>query len=305
MFPLVFISCSDSYSDNDNDFFQNTKLKLIASKIEIEPFDDMKISIDVDNQILTENYDSIIWKTDGTAYSSFGKIWLNDDGRDLRVTNYKIGKFKVYALGYKDGVVFSTDSVEYEVKKPTGDFISIKWNVNKYNQYLHFTTGQTPPKYTQNNNWSLIFGGVSLILSNIVEDSENEYATLEIWPWGSFGRATNVPDIDDFDWLKYIAFGDFDNEAYKDRAAFEYKFLHAYLTDLYGASNYIYEGKDPSKTDLVEEYNQRFANVSRSNFYPCEIWDTPKSHISLLVSYSQSIEGPARGICSVIAEPRK
>ncbi len=297
---LLFSACSN---DDDNKENPDPSIKLIASKTNIVPFEDIKISIDVDINLLYDTYDSITWKANGTVYGSFFIFSGENDERDIRITDYRIGNNKAYALGYKDGKVISIDSVAYTVEKPKGDFFSIKWNTKTKNEYLHYTTGLTPNNYLPTHEGWTKIGGVSLDLSYIIEDKEKEYAEMLLTPWTfesnlKSTKAISVPDINDFNW----EVDDYDREALETKYKMEYDFLSSYITELYGPSKYIYEGEDITQTTLWDKYNELFKNNHR-DFPPAEIWVTPTTAICLVQANNWSGGKNQRGICAVIAEP--
>ncbi|PXV62481.1 hypothetical protein CLV62_11921 [Dysgonomonas alginatilytica] len=300
-----FSACSD---DDENITVKDAKLKLISSKSEIVPFEDIKVSVDVDLELLYNTYDSITWNANGAAsdYGFFGNQWSQvDDERDLRITDYRFGKYKVYVLGYKDGIVISKDSIEYKVNKPNADFISINWGQSTRDQYLSYVTGITPNQYmSTHEGWTKI-GGVSLNLNHIVSEKDTEYATFRFMPWTSEANFRNVklrsiPDINDFDWHEETDRGDS-----PARYDMEYTFHHNYLIELYGNPSLVYNGDDVTKTTLTDEYGKRFAYKLEGGYYPVEIWNTPSSNICLIRANNSMGGVNQKGICLVVAEPRK
>jgi len=297
---LVLIACSDDETIQEK---PDPSIKLIASKTKIVPFEAIKISIDVDRDLLNNTYDSITWKANGVTYGGFGLFGGVNNERVISITDYRIGNNKAYALGYKDGKVISTDSITYTVEKPKGDFFSIEWNTNNKNEYLHYTTGITPNNYLPTyEEWTKI-GGVSLDLWYIVENTEKEYAIMVLTPWTSESNFKSkktilVPDINDFDW----DVDHDDNEALESKYRMEYTFLSSYITELYGPSKYIYEGEDITQTTLWNKYNELFKNNHR-NFPPAEIWITPTTAICLVQANNWAGGKNQRGICAIIAEP--
>lgn len=301
---FCFSACSD---DEQNETFKDAKLKLISSKSEIVPFEDIKVSIDVDLELLYNSYDSITWSANGAAsdYGFFGNQWSQiDDERDLRITDYRFGKYKVYALGYKDGIVISKDSIEYQVNKPNGDFFSIRWGQSTKNQYLSYVTGITPNEYRPTyEGWTEI-GGVRLDLYYFVENTNVEYATLRFMPWIASSnlrtsKSAAIPDVNDFDWHDRTDEGDM------ARYDMEYTFHHNYLVELYGAPKLVYSGDDVTQTTLKEEYDTRFSYKLESYCYPVEIWDTPGSSICLVRANNWMGGVNQAGISLVVAQPRK
>lgn len=298
---LTFTACSED--DNEVTVKKDPTLKLVAAKTEIVPFEDVKVSIDVDFDLLLENYDSITWKANGVAYGFFQNPWYSiDEQRDIRLTDYRVGVHKAYVLGYKDGSVISKDSIEYKVNKPQGDFISISWNKNTKNEYFSYTTGLTPDRYLPTNGvWSTVTGGVCLNLDHFVEDENGEYAILQFVPWRSSRNVEiEVPDFNDFHWG-----WDYNKDDQEPRYAMEYTFHHTYLTELYGEPTLVYNGDDVTQTTLMDEYKKRFKQSSQSQFYPVEIWETPTSVICLTRANNQHGGVNQKGISLVIAEPRK
>lgn len=300
----TFTSCSDNNGIDDFPLpeLPDPAIKLKSSENIIEPFQDILISIDVDMEVLYANYDSITWKANGTAYAHWSTIFGFPDGeRDLMITDYRLGEHKAYAFGYKDGEIISKDSIVYEVVRPTGDFLCLKWNQNKKNEYLHYTTGLTTNQYLPTHEGRIKIGGVSLDLTHDVEKKDMEYATLRFCPWTSETNSRSfvrsVPDINDFDWNT-----ERDNE---DTAQYEleYEFHHNYLTELYGEPLLKYEGDDITQTTLMDEYNEMFKYRYSDGYYPAEIWVTPTTAIVLTIANNR-VGKNQRGICLVVAEPR-
>lgn len=299
-----FSACSD---DEHNDTSKDATLKLISSKSEIVPFEDIKVSIDVDLELLYNSYDSITWSANGAAsdYGFFGNQWSQlDDERDLRITDYRFGKYKVYALGYKDGIVISKDSIEYQVNKPSGDFMSIRWGQSTKNQYLSYVTGVTPNQYLPTyEGWTKI-GGVRLDLDYFVENIDVEYAILRFMPWTSSSNLRTskdgtIPDVNDFDWHDRTEKGNL------ARYDIEYTFHHNYLVELYGAPKLVYSGDDVTQTTLQDEYDARFSYKLETSYYPVEIWDRPGSSICLVRANNQRGLVNQAGISLVVAQPHK
>lgn len=305
IFIFSLNSCSDDDDPNPDPVNGSAKIKIIADKTVVEPFEDIKVTIDVDYELLSNNYDSLTWQSNGAAYGWFSNHWTGDSELDIRIADYKLGKYKVYSLGYKDGIVISKDSIEYEVIAPRGDFFSFRWGVETKNQDLHYKTGITPnhflPTYP---GWTKI-GGVTLNLSYFVENVDAEYAMLQFIPWTSSSnmyktQASTTPNINDFDW------NDQSDEGYDARCEMEQAFLHAYITELYGESILRFEGQYVYETDLIEDYYRRFKHVIEKDYYPIEIWETPTAFICLLrgSTYPYSGNHPNQ-LSLVVAEPRK
>lgn len=301
---FTFSTCSSSGDVIDNEV-KDARIKLVSAKSRIAPFEDLKVSIDVDLEVLYASYDSIVWHANGVAYSSilFGDPWEGvDNERDIRFSDYRIGKHKVYALGYLCDKVVSQDSVEYEVIKPAGDFMSFRWSTETKDQYLHYTTGMTPLHYMPSDDGCLKIGGVSLHLYLTVENKDKKYAILQFVPWtfetnlrGS--KIKVAPDINNFDWHDESDAG---NEA---RYNMEYTFLHNYMTEFYGEPLLVYSGDDVTKTSLKEEYAKRF--TYNTHYYPVEIWETPATVICLARANNSMGGVNQKGLSLVVAQPRK
>lgn len=310
VFILLGISLCSCSSDDDNSdsVTKPIKLTLKSSKTEIIPFEYIKVSIEQDLESLSNNYDSITWRANGTAYSGF--LWdtefRDDEERDIRLSDYRLGKHKAYVQGYKDGSIISIDSIEYTVNKSNNDFIRINWKESENNQYFHYTTGHSPINYMSTDTWNYHIGGVSINFYHIVDVDKNkkEYVKMDIVPWAFLSSvsprmANTVPDINDFDWHDESEQGNI------ARYQMEYDFFHNYLTELFGASKFIYEGDDITKNTLEDEFSGRFTYRYSNDFYPVEIWETPSTYICLMQANNNRGTYNQRGICCVVAQPRK
>lgn len=305
---VVFSACSeDDHPNGPNPNLPINKIKLISNKTVIEPFENIKITIEGDLDQLTDTYDDMIYHTNGVAYHPFWNPWRDEDNKaNLRITDYKPGKYKTYALGYKNGILISEDSIEYEVIHPRGDFLSIRWQQSKTDEYFFYTTGRSPYNYISSQVNNPKIGGVSLCLSHIVENIQTEFIEFRFMPWGSdiFSsyetKALVIPDINNFNW------NDYSEEGYIARCKIEYEFHHNYLTDLYGKPTLKFEGDFVYQTNLWEEYNSRFVNKLENSFYPIEIWETQTSFICLARAGSTQPNTPyTNQITLVVAEPKK
>src|ERR1035437_9927880 len=143
---LLFSSCNCL----NKDLIGNKNLKITASKIVIEPFDTIALKLNLSKEEIQLKYDSIFWIGDGQANEPLSNsldsnIIINNQNFALKksVTDYRIGKHKVYIKTYKNKIASLSDSIEFEVLYPTGDFLSFKRNEKKA-EYLFFN-----PKLTQ------------------------------------------------------------------------------------------------------------------------------------------------------------
>ncbi|MDU1891287.1 MAG: hypothetical protein E6767_11405 [Dysgonomonas sp.] len=306
LFSFISLSFLCSCSDDDKDEIKekDATLKLISSKAEIAPLEEFKVNIDIDADLFYNSYDSIVWEANGTSYNWLEASLLFQHGREIWLTDYKIGKHKACVFGYKDGIIVSKDSIEYSVKQTVRDFLELKWGQNTINQHFTYTTGITPTKFLSGNAFQCKKGGVCLNLSHWVEE-KNEYATFHLMPWSSSSSIKNskiksLPNINDFDWHNESERGD-----HTERYQIEYEFLHNYIVEYHGEPQYVYEGNDITQTTLMEEYNKRFRTKIKSSFYPEEIWVTSNSVICLLRANNYMGGVNEKGICEIIAEPRK
>ncbi|WP_165022281.1 hypothetical protein [Dysgonomonas sp. ZJ279] len=301
-------SCSDDDDNNDDNPKKDIQLKLKADKTTIAPFDKLTVSIDLDMDLLINNYDSVVWKTNGIWWNGIITIPDTSDERDVNITDYRLGKNKVSALGYKDGAIISETSVEYEVTKPTVDFFTIKWSGPHQNTTNHYMTDRP----VKTNDGSLRWEGIQLALHHFSEGEQYQYAILDFMPYSTtihksekvqktMKSSSVLPDIENYDFFGAIE--SYDEERRKEAHLMTRSFFHEYITLIYGKSILIYEGNDIEKTILFDEYNKRFKNpIDKvyprfSDACPVEIWETPSSYICMFASASQSWY-------NVIAEPR-
>lgn len=297
---LMIVACAKDDDNNTPDIIpRDTSIKLKASKQTIVPFEEILVSVDLKMDLLRETYDSITWQANGLA-RTFWEGTYDEDTRNLRLTDYRFGVFYAYAFGYKEGNIISKDSIKYEVKKPTGDFVHIRWGSNSKDKFYGYLWGNTPTNYLSADNGMTKFGGISIELYHFVE-KKFEYATLTLLPWhvsySSMVKAGSIPNINEFDRHHNLY-----NES---RYEVEYNFCHSYMVELYGKPTFTYDGDDITQTTLQEEYNNRFLyDLSPLNLYPQEIWITPSSVICL--SRANNEMGPVnqKGTCQLVAEPR-
>lgn len=308
------ISCSDNMTEIEK---PNTDLKLAINKDEIVPFENLKVSIDLDVDLLHSSYDSIIWFCNGVSYGIFSYP-IDKDERDLDITDYRLGKNKVYTFGYKDGIIKSEAAIEYEVIKPINTFLSLEWgNSEKKNVYYHYRSG----RIIQKNNGDIKGEGLELKILHLKENVESEYACLAIescgynpimfrnesfmYSWRTLSKTDNtesaLPDIENYNFS--VLWTEYDSDLFKEAYLMTYTFLHNYITLVYGESTLKYNGDDLKETTLWEDYNKRFKNPltietypGYKDKYPVEIWDTPSSYICLFAVQD--------GFYYVIAEPR-
>lgn len=298
---INFTSCSDDDDDNNHNEKENAAIQLTASKTTIIPFESIQISIDTDSSSLYNTYDSVLWTANGLSELVYDGQW-EPILKKISITDYQLGIHKVYACGFKNGLITSMDSVAYTVNKPDGDFLNIRWGTCSKNQNFSFVTGKTPKQYIPTPENKIAIGGAYLGLNHIA-DTNKEYARLGIHPWySSFAEhsfSTNsVPNINDFDWT--------DDNWNNSIARFdtEYALYHSYLTELYGTSQFIYNGDDLTQTTLWDEYTKQFTHYEiTSNYYPVEIWKTSTSAICIIRYNNKISQRKVESI--VIAEPLK
>ena len=285
---LLFSSCNDQ----NKDIIASKNLKITASKLVIEPFDTIVLTLNLSKENIRLKYDSIFWIGDGQAneplFNSLDStIIINNQYVALKksVTDYRIGKHKVYIKTYKHKIASLADSIEFEVRYPTGDFLSFKWSEKKA-EYLFFN-----PNLTQEyKNF-----GTYLELIKSFDSKNYPTARLEFWGWCSVVNSDKSGQTN-LDLL-------YNTQAKRNTIR---QFYHNYITEIYGKSTFLYEDSI-SQSPLRSEYEKRFKYQIRSvepfADYPLEIWDTPTAHIALISmgddDYSDS------NWYKVIAEPRK
>ena len=285
---LLFSSCNDQ----NKDILAEKSLKITASKLVIEPFDTIVLKLNLSKEEIQLKYDSIFWIGDGYAtnpiYNSLDStVIINNQHVAIKkcVTDYRIGKHKVYLKTYKNKIASFSDSLEFEVRNPTGDFLSFKWDVKK-DEYLYFT-----PNLTQENN---NFGTYLWLIKSF---DANKYPTVR---FEFFGWCTSVNyDKSGRDNLDKL----YDTKAERNTIR---QFYHNYITEIYGKSTFLYVDSI-SMSPLRQEYEKRFKFkiVSLKPFadYPLEICDTPTAHIAL-ISIGNDDNNNSNWY-KVIAEPRK
>lgn len=285
---LLFSSCNDQ----NKEITVSKNLKITASKLYIQPFDTVVLRLNLTKEDIKLNYDSIFWIGDGDAANP---IWneldsgfvINDRYFAVKkcVTDYRIGKHKVYIKTYKNKIATLSDSIVFEVGSPMGDFLSFKWDVKK-DEYLYFT-----PNLTQaHKNF-----GTYLWLIKTFDSDKYPYVRFEFFGWCSIVNSDNSGKVG----LDNL----YDTKAERNTIR---QFYHNYITELYGKSTFLYEDSI-SQSPLRKEYEKRFkyklGSVKPSADYPLEIWDTPKAHIALISIGDDDYINT--NWYKVIAEPRK
>ena len=179
------------------------------------------------------------------------------------VTDYRIGKHKVYIKTYKNNIESLSDSIQFEDINPMGDFLSFKWNVKK-DEYLYFTPNMTK-KYKN-------FGTYLWVIKSY--DSNNyPSARFDFVGWCITANSDNS-GRDNLNKL-------YDTREKRNTIR---QFYHNYITKIYGKSTLLYEDSI-SQTPLPQEYEKRFKKIAPAELsaeYPLEIWDTPTAHIALI-----------------------
>jgi len=289
---LPFIVLLSSCNDQNQEIPVQNNLKITASKLVIEPFDTIVLRLNLTKKDIRLKYDSIFWIGDGQAscpiYNSLDStILINNQYVTIKkcVTDYRIGKHKVYIKTYKNKVASFSNSIVFEVIKPKGDFLSFKWDVQK-NEYLYFT-----PNLTQEyKNF-----GTYLWLIKSFDSNNYPSVRFEFFGWCSNVNSDNSGKIN----LEKL----YDTKAERNTIR---QFYHDYITEIYGKSTFLYEDSI-SQSPLRQEYEKRFKYVigGGKTFpdYPLEIWDTPTAHIALISIGNDDYINT--NWYKVIAEPRK
>jgi len=285
---LFFSSCVDQ----NKDILAEKNLKITASTLVIEPFDTIVLKLNLSKEEIRLKYDSIFWIGDGQAnnplFTSLDSIIIiNNQYVALKksVTDYRIGKHKVYIKTYKNNIASFSDSIEFEVRTPTGDFLSFKWNV-KTSEYLYFN-----PSLTQE------YKNFGTYLSLVKSFDSDKYPSVR---FEFAGWSTNInSDNSGRDSLVML----YDTREERNTIR---QFYHNYITEIYGKSTLLYEGVISLST-LRPEYEKRFktkiGSVEPFADYPLELWDTPTAHIAL-ISIGKD-DATNSNWYKVIAEPRK
>lgn len=301
---FCFFQCSDDKKDIELE----APLKLKASTQSIVPFEKLTVSIDLESDLIAQAYDSIIWKYNGRWWNGINTIPNNDDPRDIYITDYRLGKNKVHAIGYKDGKIKSEASIEYEVIKPENNFFTINWHEKEQETNYYY-----PSKLVNKDDGSLRQEGIWLKAMHFKENEQQEYAILDFTPY-SFSTAIyktgysskvkseniSLPDIDKYDFEVDVIT---DPERHRQAELMTRSFWHSLVTLNYGKSIFKYDGDDIRETTLWGEYQKRFKNTLNEKIYPkttdkypVEIWETSTSYICLF--------GIHRSWYYVIAEPK-
>ena len=285
---LLFSSCNDQ----NKDIIASKNLKITASKLVIEPFDTIVLTLNLSKENIRLKYDSIFWIGDGQAneplFNSLDStIIINNQYVALKksVTDYRIGKHKVYIKTYKNKIASFADSIEFEVRYPTGDFLSFKWSEKKA-EYLFFN-----PNLTQEyKNF-----GTYLWLIKSFDSDKYPSVRFEFVGWSTNTNSDNSGR----DSLAKL----YDTREKRNTIR---QFYHNYITEIYGKSTLLYEG-EISLSPLRPEYEKRFKTIIGSvepfEDYPLEIWDTPTAHIAL-ISIGKDDANNSNWY-KVLAEPRK
>lgn len=286
---LLFTSCTDQSTDISSPMVN--ALKITASKQVIEPFDIIVLRLNLSKEEIQQKYDSIFWIGDGDASNPIHNeldsiVIINNKYVALKkcVTDYRIGKHKVFVKTYKNNIASLSDSIEFVVSKPTGDFLSFNWS-EKEVEYLYFT-----PNLTQKR---INFGTYLWVIKSF---DTNKYPSVRFEFWGWSADANSNENRDSFHSL-------YDTKEERNTIR---QFYHNYITELYGKSTLLYEDSI-SQSPLRNEYEKRFNTKIVSEFgsadYPLEIWDTPTAHIALISLGNDDYRNT--NWYKVIAEPRK
>lgn len=180
------------------------------------------------------------------------------------------GEYKLYVDGYREGKVYSTDTTIINVYEPR-DFLSIRWgDDNTKKEYYNFINSV--------NNFFL----------NLKYYSEPVPHALLTYSPRSYGRD--------------------EEEKYLANIKSSRKYLYDYITELYGAHAFNFDGDDITQGALENEYNARFKipldAISSKSLpkIPLTIWETNSTYIALIaIVYPES---PEYTYYEIIAEPR-
>jgi hypothetical protein len=284
---LLFSSCNDQ----NKEITVSKNLKITASKLVIEPFDTIVLTLNLSKEDLKLKYDSIFWIGDGDASNPVwnsldSAIIINNQYFALKkcVTDYRIGKHKVYIKTYKNNIALISDSIVFEVSSPKGDFLSFKWD-SKKEEYLFFT-----PNMTQE------YKNFGTYLELIKTYNSNNYPTarFEFWGWNT-NFNSDISGQVNLDKL-------YDTPAERNTIR---QFYHNYITEIYGKSTLLYEGiisQSPLRQEYEKRFNYKIGSEEHFADYPLEIWDTQTAHIALI---SMGNDSNNSNWYKVIAEPRK
>lgn len=263
-------------------------LKFLVNANTIEPFQKLRVTLDMDSADILA-YDSLKWIANGISTAFFGVV--EDDLKNKHFTDYQLGKHRIHVLAYKDGELIDQDSIEYEVKRPAGDFFSVNWSLglDAKDQRLTFRTGVTPINFLVTGG----FGGIEIDLSYFSNSEKSEYALLSYMSWYHTNSDFPKKEESQSEYEKRI----------QEEINYTRTLFHDMITQFYGNSTCIYSGEDVRESTLWDEYNKRFKNPlgkeiypSYEEVYPVEIWDTPTASICLFSVYT--------GWYYVIAEPK-
>lgn len=286
----LFSACSEKEVPEE---LPQVKIKLIAENNKIAPLEKLALTVSPGLDVLSHHFDSLVWDAKGTYWD--GIVYIgggNPKGpNDFYFTDYEFGKHSIRVNAYKDGKIVDQDAIDYEVIKPSGDFLNVKWgeenqlgSADTYRTFAKPVVGSEYEEYTY----------ISLSLYYAVDKN---YAILKFEPTHVISRG--LPDIESIDW-----FDDNYSEGTTQRGKFEYEFLHEFLVGIYGVPKFVYEGNDVTQTTLFEEYNKRFTYNNDSKLYPVEIWDTPTSSICLMTYVSHIRGEKVKSFCWAIAQPK-
>ena len=294
-FIVLLSSCNDQnqeMNNQDQEITVQKNLKITASKLVIEPFDTIVLRINLSKEEIKLKYDSIFWIGDGRATdptwnSLDSTILINDQYVAFKkcVTDYRIGKHKVYIKTYKNKIATFSDSIVFEVIHPKGDFLSFKWDIKK-NEYLYFTANLTQ----EYKNF-----GTYLWLIKSFDSNNYPSVRFEFFGWCSIVNSDNSGKIN-LDML-------YDTKVERNTIR---QFYHDYITEIYGKSTFLYEdsiSQSPLRQEYEKRFNYKIGTLKPFADYPLEIWDTPTAHIALIsIGNDDYINA---NWYKVIAEPRK
>lgn len=267
-------SCDNDEPDTPEPQIED-KLTLLSWKQELnileptEVWPESKISLFK----LFDRFDSVKWGVPNLNENIY-TIGQEHFTSGVKIAFLRPGTYNAIIRGYKKGEVIESDTIKIKCYID-GDFLNLKWEDN-----------DKPGNYSVGGYYN-VFRNFQLSLTHV--KGEKPYAHLE-YTVGSF--PISDPNADEL----------------KQRAESR-EFLSKYITDLYGNPVYNYKNEDFANSPLLEEYHKRFVIALDGlglgiTYMPIAIWDTDKSHITLLGAVDNE-KKESYHYYTVIAEPRK
>ncbi|WP_108822583.1 hypothetical protein [Dysgonomonas sp. Marseille-P4361] len=271
---FLFYSCDNDEPDTPETQIVD-KLSLQSWKQDLNVLEPTSIWPDMQHSIfkLFDRFDSVRWGVPDLNEELYiaGQQSLTGN---MDISFLKPGIYSAIISGYKEGKIAEADTLKFKCYID-GDFLSLKWENN-----------DKPGNYSV-GGYNNVVRNFQLSLTHV--KGEKPYAHLE-YTVGSF--PISDPNADEL----------------KQRAESR-EFLSEYITDLYGNPVYNYKNEDFANSPLLEEYHKRFVIALDGlglgiTYMPIAIWDTDKSHITLLGAVDNE-KKESYHYYTVIAEPRK